>query len=493
MSVGLDVNTASVHGFLISRLSRPRDLERVLALINREWGGLLWIDLVAEKRSGKTGLFVPQDIAPKLLAQKNYLANGADHTLFSLLARVLPREQEHHSGWAKALTENLPVPTVKYIADVRRTSSNPLSVDQLRGLTHASARLPSGGRREAWTETLGAILKDVFGPSTEYAAMPSQDGDPSRDQLLISLDGQADVPLDHVGAGVREVVAIAHAALTGGTANVICVEEPENCLHPKAVRRMLRSVTDRTGSQLFVSTHSAAVVDARPDAVIQLSRTGGETIANSVTRPTQHFEVIRALGHSPAELVLTPCVLWVEGPSDRLYFRTWLAAHNIFEGVHYQTMFYAGSLGAHVTLAADVDPDEVMAAVRRLSRRCVLVADSDRGTADQKVKPHVARFQEELADDDHALLVVTPGREVENYIPRELANKVRADHGLPELPAGGASYRFRRVLSPTDGRALTKVKFATAVLAELAGSIPTAATEDLACVASFIADAESYD
>ena len=40
------------------------------------------------------------------------------------------------------------------------------------------------------------------------------------------------------------------------------------------------------------------------------------------------------------------CVVWVEGPSDRIYLKHWIEAvtSELIEGLHYSIMFYGGRL-----------------------------------------------------------------------------------------------------------------------------------------------------
>jgi hypothetical protein len=451
----------------------------------RNDGGRVWIEL--EQQRGRIDLEV--ECLSRLNGLLQRLVEQGEATAAEAI-RAIGQEHTPTVGrnWARNVVRTLLVPEVKLIEDVRRTAAEPLTDEQLFGLAQASSRSTAGQRRKGWAETLALILRDVFGPDTLYEVTPQ----PGRGDFLLHIDGQHDLPLNHAGAGVREVVAIAHAALTGATAPVLCIEEPENCLHPNAVRRLLDSLVRRTEAQLFVTTHAAAVVNARPDAIVQLSRVGDTTTSTQVDRPSRQFEAIRALGYSPADLVLTPCVLWVEGPSDRLYLTAWLAAHDLVEGVDYQAMAFGGALGTHLTAAADVEPGEALTAIRQLSRRCVIVTDSDRSAADAPLKPFVQRFTEELAADEHGLHVVTPGREIENYLPLDVVNRVRAAHRAPAVATAESDHRYPylRVIEAELNKRLSKVAFAREALALLAGEIPPAAKDDVDRIAAFIRTSE---
>lgn len=186
--------------------------------------------------------------------------------------------------------------------------------------------------------------------------------------------------------------------------------------------------------------------------------------------------------------MLTPCAVWVEGPSDRVYFTAWLKAEGLIEGIDYQMMFYGGALGAHVTARADTAGDQGRAAIRALSRYAAVVVDSDRERAHAKLKRTARRFKAELGDDEHAHLLVTWGREVENYLPRDIINTVRRKHGSPSIESE-QDPRFARAISESLARRPGKVRFAEEAIELLEGEVPAAAQQQVRELARFIRNA----
>jgi hypothetical protein len=167
------------------------------------------------------------------------------------------------------------------------------------------------------------------------------------------------------------------------------------------------------------------VIDSNPSSVIRVVRTVDGSTAQPIAGTAERFEAIRSLGYSPADVLLAPCAIWVEGPSDRIYLNAWLGASGLIEGVDYQVMFYGGSLGSHLSTEME-PPNNMLAAIRALSRRCIIVADSDRKTSPrERLKPHVRRWRDEVKGDRNALLWITPGREIENVLPLETINAYR--------------------------------------------------------------------
>jgi predicted ATPase len=389
--------------------------------------------------------------------------------------------------WLRVVAEScLPRPSVRFVPDVRRTAERPLDDADLWDLARANVRRTGRQDRvEAWADQLEQVLRDVFGDDVRYEVRPVEGSGDFR--LLI--DGEEDRELGTVGAGVREVVAIAHAALRAEGSAVLAIEEPENCLHPVAVKRLIESLPRRANVQLFVSTHSSAVVNANPDAVVHLTRSGTTTVSRQVSSAPDRYEAVRSLGYSPADLVLTPCALWVEGPSDRRYLRSWLEAEGLVEGVDYQIMFFAGALAAHISVSADTLPREALVAIRNLARYCAILVDSDKDRRGARRKPHVTRFIEELDGDSHAELLVTPGREIENYLPLRLVNEIRAEKKLP--PIAEADYPYARVVDAALAKKMSKIQFAEEAIERLRGEVPEIAMKDVRRLARFIRAATS--
>lgn len=381
-----------------------------------------------------------------------------------------PPTVERQEFWDAVVRTALPVVAVQQISDVRRIADRPLDKDALRKLVHSSVE-HFGQRRESWTESIDGVLQDVFGSSVTYRAQP---GAPE-DEFWIQVDGEQR-KLEQVGAGIREVVAVAYRALVEPERTVITIEEPENCLHPTAVRRLVQSLPQRCGCQLVVSTHSSAVVDAGPDSVIRVSRVGGESTVSAVVDARSKYQAAWDLGNRPSELVLTPCAIWVEGPSDRVYLASWLASRGLVEGSDYEIVFFGGSLGTHVTASSEGAADLVN--LRSLSRRCALVTDSDRSSESGSLKPAVQRFQEEVEGDPDAEVWITHGREIENLLPIDVINSVRSRFGGSEmLPQ---NHRWGRVLSTEafgGRRPPPKVAVALEALDLMDGNVPPEADE----------------
>lgn len=490
--IAIDLTSASFIELLMEHRAGEADAHTLAHAACESLGGPLWLHF---NNGGDRGWqFDPEPTVKPLqdlhASWRRSRATAPPAVQAFLRAGGASQSSDHIKvTWVKEVAKKcLSVPRVERIPDIRREAEKPLSADDLWRLCQASARQTDGvSRIEEWAATLEKILQDVFGTEVRYEVRPeSGSGD-----FRLRIDGQEDVPLDYVGAGVREVVAIAFTALKTRDAGVLAIEEPENCLHPVAVRRLVRALPRRAEVQLFVSTHASAVVNSDPDAVIHLTRTGATSTSRQVQGAPGRYEAVRSLGYSPADLVLTPCALWVEGPSDRLYLRAWLARENLVEGLHYQTMFFGGALAANVTTSSDTLPDQTLAAIRNLGRHCAVVVDSDRSRPRARLKQHVQRFKAEVDGDAHAHLLVTHGREIENYLPLTVTNHVRKVHGAPAISS--QSHRYAQICDQRLTRKLGKTEFANQALEQLGdGSLPTATKRDIRVLADFIRSATVY-
>ncbi|GGD96620.1 hypothetical protein GCM10008012_45410 [Rhizobium anhuiense] len=108
-------------------------------------------------------------------------------------------------------------------------------------------------------------------------------------------------------------------------------------------------------------------------------------------------------------------VIWVEGPSDRIYLKHWLvkAAPDLSEGIHFSIMFYGGRLLSH--LSADADEIGEFIALRSLNQNLALIMDSDKTSARDTINDTKQRLQGEFQKGS-GLCWLTKGREIENYV-----------------------------------------------------------------------------
>lgn len=262
-------------------------------------------------------------------------------------------------------------------------------------------------------ERINKFLRSVIDNETASIDIPHE-----RDTILVHINGRT-LPLESLGTGIHEVIILA-AAATILEKSVICMEEPELHLNPILQKKLVRYLLEATDNQYFITTHSASLMDTPSAEIYHIKLEDGQSIAEHATSDKLRSEICEDLGYHPSDLLQSNCVIWVEGPSDRIYINYWISnfSPKFVEGIHYSIMFYGGRLASHLS-GEDIDQSiESFISLRRLNRRGVIVIDSDRPKKGARINDTKKRLKEEF-DSGPGYAWITEGREIENYLNSE--------------------------------------------------------------------------
>ena len=246
------------------------------------------------------------------------------------------------------------------------------------------------------------------------------------------------LPITQFGAGISHLLMLAYFT-AHAQSHVFLIEEPELGLHPglqKVALRFLHSQANREHlpCQLLMTTHSSAMLDeGLVDHIYHVRHDGDRTTIQEATGTADAYSILNSMDIRPSDILQANTVIWVEGPSDRLFIKSCLKRLHpkLVEGRDFQIVCYGGSLGRH--LATEEDERDFIN-ILRLARSVAIVSDSDRSASDMQLSKTATHLQKEcLAANGYWW--ETDGRETENYLSADLlARSYRRLLNAKELP-----------------------------------------------------------
>lgn len=265
--------------------------------------------------------------------------------------------------------------------------------------------------------------------------------------ILSRNSSNKEFSLSDLGMGVYQFVTILSALYTSmDDWQNIFFEEIELNMHTQALTQLmhiLENNPDFRKFRFFFLTHSTSILDLISEdwSIHSFYRLdNGSTAARLCTKRTDIHRLIDGMGIKPSQLLLSNVVIWLEGPSDKIYINKWIEmkakerGKTYIEGKHYSYVYYGGALLHHyrILLSDDLSDDvwrtDTLIDVMNISRYTAIICDSDLGGGRQKLKQRVEQIQASLMErkdlQSYLFQWVTAGREIENYVPKHIFEDV---------------------------------------------------------------------
>lgn len=296
-------------------------------------------------------------------------------------------------------------------------------------------------------------LNEIYRGDSEFSEIICQEDEAKGEwEIYLREEGKGDIRLSQSGSSLKTVfLVLAFLRLypvvqkTGQKSKLVfCLEEPENNLHPALLRRLLDFLArqrEKQGFSLVITTHSPICIDLatkRDDStILHVRNEGGRTVCGNVLDYAGQSSVLEDLDVRGSDILQANGIIWVEGPSDRVYINKWIevvSEGNLREGTHYTFMFYGGKVLSHFDA---LPPEELPKKIAMLAvnRNIAVVLDSDRRPDTWRTKTGKKRQPQKRLNKTKKEIIrqvekhggyawVTAGKEIENYVPNKIWDRV---------------------------------------------------------------------
>ena len=309
--------------------------------------------------------------------------------------------------------------------------------------------------REVIQQELLDALNEIFGNDGQFTEIQVQEHDEEKAngpqghwEVYLGEEKKGLIPLSKSGSGLKTVLLVLLNLLVipkienkEKSEFVFAFEELENNLHPALLRRLFQYLEEYAlteGATIFLTTHSSTALDlfgmSENAQIIHVTHDGETARTATVSAHFDRLGVVSELGAKPSDLLQANGIVWVEGPSDRIYLNHWIQLYSegaLREGRDYQCAFYGGSLLARIEFQPSEEETE-LANLFRVNPNIVVMCDGDRAAENSPLKDRVERIRTEVGNIPGAHIWITEAREIENYLPGSVLEEALDLSPLPD-------------------------------------------------------------
>lgn len=255
--------------------------------------------------------------------------------------------------------------------------------------------------------------------------------------VIVKIGNEKEQPIHHLGDGIQSAIILSFLPFVMQKQTFFFIEEPEMYLHPGLQRKILNFYNSLENHLFFMTTHSNHFLDITIDikeASIFTFRKIFDDSDNDELTPNFTIEAVDSGHESSLELLgvrnssvfLVNATIWVEGITDRWYFRKMLNSYmdyleksnkldtRLEEDTHYSFVEYGGGNITHWSFLEDYEEHPIE--VKRLCAKATVIVDKD----GEKKTERKEALEKVLGER----LIVLPCREVENLLPYKIIKDV---------------------------------------------------------------------
>lgn len=274
-------------------------------------------------------------------------------------------------------------------------------------------------------------LNEIMGDDynfTNIVVQTIEDKDSLIWEIFLDEENKGRIALSQSGSGLKTIILLLIFTILIPVLErkelsdyVFILEELENNLHPSLQRNVIRYIESLVpaGATFFITTHSNVFIDSYTNSSIvnlyHLFKSNNQMELVKVERFLEKNSILNDVGFKASDILQSNGIIWVEGPSDRLYINKWIelwSDKTLKEGKDYQCVFYGGKLLSHLSFEEDIDE---LVNLLKVNRNSIIMIDSDKRAAGGRINPTKSRIKTEC-EENSIMCWITKGREIENYI-----------------------------------------------------------------------------
>ncbi|MCM8528136.1 MAG: ATP-binding protein, partial [Lentisphaeraceae bacterium] len=286
--------------------------------------------------------------------------------------------------------------------------------------------------------------------TSNFVGLPTEDI-PDKWEVFLGEEQKGLVALSKSGSGLKTVILVLlnlhlMPEIDKKPINdyIFAFEELENNLHPSLLRRLHKYLMDfalNNDCHIFLTTHSNVAIDQfagnENAQIIHVKHDGEKATSETIDSHIGRGDLLDDLGTKASDILQSNGLVWLEGPSDRIYFNKWIEIFSdgeLQEGRDYECIFYGGANLASYDVK---DPlDEILLNEKiniiNINRNAILIGDSDRTYKRAPLKGRLAQLQAPMKEIG-AYIWITNAKEIENYLPAEALQKHFKNNSLPKV------------------------------------------------------------